>query len=172
MTSQVTPAPPAVRTRAARLPMPIICWASFAMCVALLVQYGLGIAVNLFVTLPRQDHEAGPGSAIARAMSHGPLAVAIHAGLGLALIVMALAMIIRAVITRQGGIIALALAGLLALGSAAYNGARFVGTGQNDASFTMALDWAIALLAYLLILFIASRARPDPRQDKGPKRSS
>ena len=53
------------------------------MCVLLLVQYGLGIGVNLFVTMPGRDHGAGLGAAIA----NGPVAVSIHAVLGLALIV-------------------------------------------------------------------------------------
>jgi hypothetical protein len=106
------------------------------MCALLLVQYGLGIGVNLFVTLPGRDHGAGLGAAIA----NGPVAVFIHAVLGLALIVVALATAVRA-----------------ALSSAAINGIRFVGTGQNGASMAMALGWAVALLCYLSIMYIASR---------------
>ena len=58
------------------------------------------------------------------------------------------------------------------MGSAAYNGARFVGTGQNDASFSMALAWAAALLAYLCILFIASPGRPALQQASAGRRTS
>jgi hypothetical protein len=89
------------------------------------------------------------------------VAVSIHAALGLALIVIALAVMVRTVIARRGGLIALAVTGLLAMGSAAYNGARFVGTGQNDASFSMALAWAVGLLAYLSILFITGHREPQ-----------
>jgi hypothetical protein len=126
---------------------------SFAMCVLLLVQYGLGIGVNLFVTLPGQDHGAGLGAAIA----NGPVAVSIHAVLGLALIVVALATAVRAALIRHGGVIALAVAGLAALTSAAINGIRFVGTGQNGASMAMALGWAVALLCYVSIMYVAGR---------------
>ena len=146
--------------------------ASFVMCVVLLVQYCLGIAVNLFVTLPRQDQGAAAGSAIGKALSNGPLAVAIHAGLGLALIVIAMALTISAAAARHGGIVALAVVGLLAMGSAAYNGARFVGAGQNDASFSMALAWAVALLAYLCMLFVASPGRPIRQQASAGRRTS
>jgi hypothetical protein len=140
-----------VRTRAAS--MPGIGRQSFAMCVLLLVQYGLGIGVNLFVTLPGQDHRAGLGAAI----TNGPVAVSIHAVLGLALIVIALATAVRAAVIRHGGIITLAVAGLAALASAAINGTRFVGTGQNGASMAMAMAWAAALLCYLSIMYIAGR---------------
>jgi hypothetical protein len=159
MTSQLATTAPA--RNPARLPVSSIRRASFSICLVLLIQYSLGIAVNLFVTLPRQDHGAGPAAAIAKAITDGPLAIAIHAGLGLAIILMALAIAIRAVTTRRGGIIALAATGLLSLSSAAYNGARFVGTGQNSASFSMAIAWAAALTAYLCILFVTSHARPD-----------
>ena len=84
-------------------------------------------------------------------------------GLGLSLIVIALALIIRAVTTRHGGIIALAVAGLAAMTSAAFNGTRFAGSGQNGDSMAMALTWAVALLCYLSILFIAGRGRPAQR---------
>ena len=143
-------APPA-RSRAAS--MPGIRRQSFALCVPLLVQYGLGIGVNLFVSLPRQDHGAGTGAAIA----NGPVAVSVHVVLGLALIVIALATAVRAALIRHGGIIALAVVGLAALTSAAINGTRFVGTGQNGASMAWALAWAVALLCYLSIIYIAGR---------------
>ena len=157
MTSQQTRTTPPARPRAAALSG--IRRQSFAMAVLLLVQYGLGIGVNLFVTLPRQDHGAGLGSAI----SNGPVAVSIHAVLGLALVVIALATAIRAATIRHGGIIALTVLGLLALGSAAFSGISFARTGQNGASFSMALGWAVALLCYLSILFIAGRGRPAQR---------
>jgi hypothetical protein len=62
-----------------------------------------------------------------------------------------------------GGVIALAVLGMAALTSAAINGTRFVGTGQNGASMAMAMAWAVALLCYLSMLFIAERPRPGQR---------
>jgi hypothetical protein len=116
--------------------------------------------VNLFVTLPRQDHGAGLGAAI----GNGPAAVSIHAVLGLALTVLALAVAIHAAIIRHSGIIALAVIGLIALGSAVFNGIRFASTGQNSTSIIMAMAWAAAMLCYLSILFIAGRDHPRPYQ--------
>ncbi len=133
--------------------------ASFAMCVLLVAQYAVGMAVNLFVTLPRRDHRTGVASAIGRALSNGPGAVALHAGLGLALMVAALSVAVLGTATRRWGLTALAFAGLLSMASAAYNGARFVSTGQNNASFSMAMAWAAGMLAYMSILFLAGRPR-------------
>ena len=135
MTTRETGAAPPVRTRAESLPG--IHRQAFAMAVLLLVQYGLGIGVNLFVTLPRQDHGAGLGGAI----SNGPAAVSIHAVLGLALIVTALGLAIRVAATRRGGLIALAILGMAGLTSAAINGTRFAGSGQNGDSMAMAWPW-------------------------------
>jgi hypothetical protein len=140
-------------------------WAPFAMCVLLLAQYALGIAVNLFVTLPRQDHGATLVGAIERAVSNGPVALAIHACLGLALIVTALAIAVGAAISRRAGFLALALVGLAALAGAAYNGTRFVGTGENGASFGMAMAWAGAMLCYLSMLLLVGRETGLPEID-------
>ena len=153
MTTRETGAAPPVRTRAESLPG--IHRQAFAMAVLLLVQYGLGIGVNLFVTLPRQDHGAGLGGAI----SNGPAAVSIHAVLGLALIVTALGLAIRVAATRRGGLIALAILGMAGLTSAAINGTRFAGSGQNGDSMAMALAWAVAMLCYLSLLFVTGRNR-------------
>jgi hypothetical protein len=118
------------------------------------------MAVNLFVTLPRQDHGAGLDAAI----GNGPATVSIHAVLGLALTVVALAVAIHAAIIRHGGITALAVIGLIALGSAVFNGTRFASTGQNSASISMAMAWAVAMLCYLSILFVAGREHLRPNQ--------
>ena len=146
-------APPARRTAGG---LPAIRRASFAMAVLLLVQYAIGIGVNLFVTLPRQDHGGGLGTVLA----NGPAAVTIHALLGLSLIVIALVVIVLTAAARRGGLLALSIAGLLALGSAAFNGLSFARTGQDSASFSMALAWAVAALCYLTMLFLTGVRRP------------
>jgi hypothetical protein len=157
MTIRETRTAPGARVPAAALSG--IRRASFAMAVLLLVQFGLGIGVNLFVTLPRQDHGAGLGTALA----NGPAAVSIHIVLGLALIVTALVIAVQAIVARHGGIIALAVLGMAGLTSAAINGTRFAGSGQNGDSMAMALAWAAAMLCYLCILFISGRNHPVQR---------
>ena len=45
--------------------------ASLGTAVALLVQYGLGMWVNLYATVPAADRGGGEFAAIGRALSHG-----------------------------------------------------------------------------------------------------
>ena len=73
-------------------------------CLALLVQYGLGIWINLFVpTLPKPDHGASGATAFGRAVANGPVGLSIHVSLGLALVLIGLGLAIRAGRTRRWG---------------------------------------------------------------------
>jgi len=60
----------------------------------LLIQFGLGMQINLFVTITRHHPGAGaanfvPGvlGSVSWAIAHGPAALAIHAALGLAILI-------------------------------------------------------------------------------------
>ncbi len=159
MTPTVLEASPAAQ-RTGRSPISTMRRASVVMCLALLVQYGLGIWVNLFVpALPKPDHGASGAAAFGRAVANGPVGLSIHASLGLVLILVGLGLAIRAGRTRRWGLFALATHGFVALVGAAISGARFVGTGQNGASMGMAMAWALAFLAYLLIAILTLRER-------------
>src|ERR1035437_2106055 len=63
----------------------------------LVVQYGLGIFLNLYVAVPASDAHAGIFGEIATA----PLALTVHALLGLALIGTAILLVARAVAVRD-----------------------------------------------------------------------
>jgi hypothetical protein len=126
-----------------------------AAAIMLLIQYGLGIGVNLYVTLPT----AGVGGrGIGQAFSSGP-ALAVHTVLGLLLILTALSMVVRSVIARHRASIATSVAGLLAILAAAGYGASFVHHGSNAASLGMALATGVALLCYVIGLFVTGRAK-------------
>ena len=70
---------------------------NLAAAIMLLIQYGLGIGVNLYVTLPAAGRG---GRGIGDAFTSGP-ALAVHAVLGLLLILTALSMVVRSVIARH-----------------------------------------------------------------------
>jgi hypothetical protein len=125
-----------------------------AAAIMLVIQYGLGIGVNLYVTVP-----AGKG--IGQAFSSGPL-LAVHTVAGLLLVLAALSMIVRAIIARHRPSIVLSAVGLLAILAAAGYGASFVHDGTNSASLGMALATGVALLCYIIGLFVAGRARHGP----------
>ena len=56
---------------------------SLGMLAGLLIQYGLGMIVNLYVSVPARDHGGGMLTAVGRALANGPAALTVHAALGL-----------------------------------------------------------------------------------------
>ena len=57
-------------------------WA-FAVVLLILIQYGLGMWVNLFATIPGTDHGKGAFAAFGAAVARGPAGLALHIGLAL-----------------------------------------------------------------------------------------
>ena len=111
--------------------------------VLLIVQFGLGMGVNLYVTLPARKSFLSTvfGSAI----------LAAHAIVALALLGAAIAALVRAIRARRA--IAFTSVGLAAILAAAAAGASFAGHQSNGASLTMALATAVAMFCYLAAVF-------------------
>jgi hypothetical protein len=133
--------------------------ASMGALVMLIVQFAVGMIVNLYATLPAADHNAGFWPAIGRALADGPAALTVHAALGLLLIVSAVALVVRAAACRYVPMIILSSIGLLAILAAAASGSRFVSTGLNSASITMSLATAVAMLCYAVSLYLLGSRR-------------
>jgi hypothetical protein len=134
---------------------------SLGALLALLIEYGLGIWVNLYGHLPASDNGASLPAGFARAIADGPVGLSIHAVLGAILIVSAVAAVVRSVLTRRPVLIGAAIAGLVAVIAAALSGARFVGNGADSASMSMAIAAGLAIGAYALMLFLSgSNSRP------------
>jgi hypothetical protein len=127
--------------------------ASFAAFVMLVVQFALGIYVNLYVTVPYADHGHGFGQAIA----NGPAGLTLHIVLGLLLILAALGVLVQTILARRPTLIAAAVLGLLAMVGAAASGSTFAGSGKDGASMAMALLAAVGLLSYGASLFLLPR---------------
>lgn len=138
--------------------------ASMGASVMLIVQYGLGAWVNLYVSVPAADQGAGFATAIGRALANGPAALAVHAALGLLLVVTGISALVRAILARHRAVIVTSAIGLVAIIGAGSSGAAFVGNGKDGASFAMALLTALAMLSYLVSLFILDRS---PRPARG-----
>lgn len=127
---------------------------AFAAVVMLLLEYGLGIWVNLYAKIPASDQGKGIFAAFGAAVADGPVGLALHALLGTLLLVTATILVIRAVLARRAATIAIGVVALLAIITAWLSGARFTGSGANGASFTMAMATGVALLCYVAILFV------------------
>jgi hypothetical protein len=134
--------------------VPIMRRMSLGMAIALLVQYGLGMVVNLYVTVPARDQGGGVFTSIGRTLANGPAGLAIHAALGLLLIVGAINLVVRAVLGRHRPLMWLSGLSLLAILGAALNGAAFVGSGSNGSSLGMAMLTGVALLCMTISLYV------------------
>ena len=138
----------------------IIRRASLGTAIALLIQYGLGMWVNLYATIPARDQGGGEFAAIGRALSHGPAGLAVHTGLGLLLLIGSIVPVVRAVADRRPAFIVTSGVSLLAILGAAASGAAFVNAGSNGASLSMALLTALALVCQVVNLFLLAGGRP------------
>ncbi|HET9169231.1 MAG TPA: hypothetical protein VFN97_07330 [Actinospica sp.] len=153
--TSLSPAPPASRSAAeARLRR-----MSLSSLFALLIQYGLGMGVNLFVNVPDADQGKGTGSAVGKALSNGPAALSVHAGIGLLLILNVISVLVYAIRTRMTSMIVSAAVGFLCVVGAAMSGAAFVDKGANGASMTMAVLTGVAIATYGINLYVLGGRR-------------
>ena len=132
---------------------------ALGMGIAVVVQYALGIWVNLYVTVPARDQGGGFLTAIGRALANGPVALGIHAGLGLLLVLGSISLVVRSVLSRHRALIVLSALFLLAVLGAASSGASFVDSGRDGASASMAMLTGVALICSLLSLYVLGSAR-------------
>lgn len=133
-------------------------------CLLLLVQYALGLVTNLFVRLPANhpgtnspDYFGGLVPAIAWVISQTSIWAAIHAALGLALVVGAVILAVVAVGARMPAYAATAIVGALAIVGAGFNGASFVIYGHDFSSMIMGGVWALAVACYVIGLYVLAR---------------
>jgi hypothetical protein len=130
--------------------------ASFAGLVLLLIQYGLGMYTNIYVTVPSADKGGGFGKAI----SNGPAALSVHAVLALLLALAAIGLLVQAVLARYWTVVTAAAIALIAIIGAAFSGVNFTNTGGPDgASMTMAVLAGLAILCYGTVLYLLSSPR-------------
>jgi hypothetical protein len=147
----LTSAPPAALERLRR--------ASLGSLFALLIQYGLGMGVNIFVTIPAADQGHGTGTAMRKTLTGGPAVLAAHTAVGLLLIINVLIVLVLAVRTRVPALLASAVVGLLCVLGAAFSGIGFVENGADGASMTMAVLTGVALACYGVNLFVLGARR-------------
>jgi hypothetical protein len=154
----------------------------FAAVLAILTQAGLGIGVNLYVTVPAHhpgskpsDYFAGSYHSVVWAIGNGATALAAHAALGLGLVVLAVGVAARAIrLGRRAVMVWSVLGGLLVIG-AGFNGASFLDFGHDTSSLIMALLSFAAIACYAAAQFLLGRtaswdnsglSAAEPRSDR------
>ena len=111
--------------------------------VLLIIEFGIGTGVNLYITLPH--HKAFFSTVFGSAL------VAVHAIVAVLLLGAAIGALVRAVRSRR--LIVFTSIGLAAVLAAGISGASFVGNGGNGASLGMALAAVVAMFCYLAAVF-------------------
>jgi hypothetical protein len=138
---------------------------AFLASAALIVEFLLGVIVNLCVTVPRAGGGPGIGPAIGRAVGSGPAALAIRAVVGLLLIVAAVALTARSGAARLRLVASAAAVALLCVIGASASGASFADRAKPGASMTMAVLTGVALLCYVAIIYALPRPQNKIRSE-------
>lgn len=130
-----------------------------------LVQAAIGMAANLYVTVPARHPGARPANyltgsfhSVAWAIAHGPLALAIHAALGLALAVLVIGVAARAFVIASWPVRAWSILAALFVVGAGFNGASFLDFNNNISSLIMALLAFGAVACYAVVLYLLGQA--------------
>src|SRR4029077_12413213 len=122
----------------------------------LIVQFLLGMAVNLFVTIPTNHPGANPpeyfggvAQSVTWAILYGHVLLQIHAVLGLLLVLNALGLLLAAIRARARDLITVTSVGLFGVLAAGFNGGSFLNYNQDFSSMIMATFFAWAVVSYV-----------------------
>jgi len=126
----------------------------------LIVQFVVGMATNLYVTIPANHPGAGSsgsylGGALASvlwAFSSGLPLLIIHIVIGILLLLSGIELVVHAVRSGRRATVWYASAGLTAIIFAAFNGASFLTYNLNISSLLMSVGFGAAVACYGLIL--------------------
>ncbi len=141
--------------------------ASLSALLALIAQYLLGMAVNLFVQIPDNHPGAHPPEyfggvvrSVTWAVLQGPVLLQLHAAFGLILVIGSVYLLVQGVATRQAGLITAMVIGLIGTLGAGFNGGSYLNYHEDFSSMLMATGFAVAAIAYLLALYLSLGHRP------------
>jgi hypothetical protein len=131
----------------------------------LIIQFLLGMAVNLFVTIPTNHPGANPPEyfggvvqSVTWAILHGHILLIVHASLGLLLVLNAIGLLIISIRARAKDLIWVTSFGLFGVLAAGFNGGSFLNYNQDFSSMFMAIFFAVAVVSYSVGLFVNGRS--------------
>jgi hypothetical protein len=136
---------------------------AFGMILGLMIQFGLGMTVNLFVTVTRNhpganpsEYFSGAAQSVVWAVTQGPFFVAAHVVWGTLLFVGGIVLAVGGWRTGRRGLRAATILGALMILAAGFNGASFLNYGEDFSSMLMATFFALAVIFYATTVFIAT----------------
>jgi hypothetical protein len=132
--------------------------------VFLIIQFLLGMAVNLFVKIPLDHPGANPpeyfsgvAQSVTWAILHGHALLVLHANLGLILVVNVFGLLIAAIRTRARNLITVMSFGAFGVLAAGFNGGSYLNYHEDFSSMLMASFFAVAVVAYSIGLYVTGR---------------
>jgi hypothetical protein len=138
--------------------------------IVLVVQFTLGTAVNLFVTIPHEhpgsnppEYFSGVVQSVTWAVLHGHVLLILHAVLGLVLVGAGFGIMARAIRSRDRATIWTATIGAVATLGAGFNGGSYLNYHEDFSSMIMAGFFAIAVIAYVIGLWRSQLPQEAPR---------
>lgn len=146
--------------------------------IVLMIQFLLGMGVNLFVTVPRDHPGANPpeyftgvAQSVAWAIVHGGALLILHASLGLLLVLLGVGLLVQAIRSRHRPTIVTAVIGAVAILGAGFNGGSYLNYHEDFSSMIMASLFAIAVTDYAIGLWLLPRGQESPsRAGRSPAR--
>jgi hypothetical protein len=145
---------------------------AFGAVLLICIQSGLGMFVNLFVSIPGHHTGANPSNffkgasqGVAWAVAHGAIALVLHTVLGLLLALMVIGIVAHAL--SLGRVLATwsILGALLAIG-AGFNGASFLAYNKDVSSFIMTMLALASLLCFAIIVYLLPSPSPSPTRSQ------
>jgi hypothetical protein len=146
-----------------------------ATLILLVVEFLVGMATNLFVSIPTHHPGAGSGPYLSGALasvlssftSGLPLLV-VHVVIGVLLLASGVELVVHAVRSHRGAApVWLASGGLFGILFAGFNGASFLKYNLDISSMLMSVGFAIAVAGYVVLLSVSGEvsrpAQPDSR---------
>ena len=136
-------------------------WMLLAAVLLVVVQASIGMVVNLYVVVPSHHPGAKPSNyfagsfhSVVWAVGHGAAALAVHASLGIALVVFALGAAVHAIRAGRRAVATWSVLGGLFVIGAGFNGASFLDFNKNISSLIMALLALAAIGSYVVAPFL------------------
>jgi hypothetical protein len=132
----------------------------------LVVQFLLGMYVNLFVTIPTNHPGARPPeyfSGVAQSVfwaitQSGLVFLILHAAFGLVIVVGAAVLLVQGIQSRTRSLIITTSIGAFGVLVAALNGGSFLNYNEDFSSMIMAAGLAVAMVSYVFGLYVTARS--------------
>jgi hypothetical protein len=133
--------------------------------ILLVIEAGLGMAVNLYVVVPTYHSGAHPSNyfsgsvkSVGWAISHGAIVLAIHATFGLLLGLFVIQVVVRAAQQAHRSVTVWAIVGGLFVIGAGFNGASFLDFNETINSLLMAFLTFAAIVCYSVTMYLSGTA--------------